>query len=83
MRTSPRALGIAWGLGKGKSTKTVLRAGFGVFYDRFGEGYILNAERLERNQPAAVHCPLTQLFPQHSARQHALRKLGYAHDLSN
>ena len=42
---APR-LGIAWGLGKGKSTKTVLRAGFGVFYDRFGESYILNAERL-------------------------------------
>lgn len=42
---APR-LGIAWGLGKGKSTKTVLRAGFGVFYDRFQESYILNAERL-------------------------------------
>ena len=41
---APR-LGIAWGLGKGKSTKTVLRAGFGVFYDRVGESYILNAER--------------------------------------
>jgi hypothetical protein len=42
---APR-LGIIWGLGKGKSTKTVLRAGYGVFYDRFGESYILNAERL-------------------------------------
>ena len=41
---APR-LGIAWGLGRGKSTKTVLRAGFGVFYDRFSEGYILNTER--------------------------------------
>ena len=41
---APR-LGIAWGLGKGKSTKTVLRAGFGVFYDRVTENYILNAER--------------------------------------
>jgi hypothetical protein len=42
---APR-VGIAWGLGRGKSTKTVLRAGFGVFYDRFGESYILNADRL-------------------------------------
>jgi hypothetical protein len=42
---APR-LGIAWGLGKGKSTKTVLRAGFGIFYDRVTENYILTAERL-------------------------------------
>jgi len=42
---APR-VGIVWGLGKGKSTKTVLRAGAGVFYDRFSQGYILNAERL-------------------------------------
>lgn len=41
---APR-LGIAWGLGRGKSTKTVLRTGYGIFYDRFGEGSILNAER--------------------------------------
>ena len=42
---APR-LGIAWGLGKGKSTKTVLRTGSGVFYDRFGQGLILNTNRL-------------------------------------
>jgi hypothetical protein len=42
---APR-VGIAWGLGKGKNVKTVLRAGFGVFYDRFGVNYILNADRL-------------------------------------
>jgi hypothetical protein len=42
---APR-FGFAWGLGKGKSTKTVLRAGYGIFYDRFGQGLILNAERL-------------------------------------
>ena len=41
---APR-IGIAWGLGKPKSTKTVLRAGYGIFYDRFGEGSILYAER--------------------------------------
>jgi uncharacterized membrane protein YgcG len=44
---APR-LGFAWGLGrhKGSSPKTVLRAGFGVFYDRFPINLILNAERL-------------------------------------
>jgi len=45
---APR-VGIAWGLGKTQGTrppKTVLRAGFGVFYDRFGLGQVLNAERL-------------------------------------
>ena len=42
---APR-IGIAWGIGRGKSTKTVLRAGAGMFYDRFGESLILNAQRL-------------------------------------
>jgi hypothetical protein len=41
---APR-IGLAWGLGRGKSTKSVLRAGFGVFYDRFSEGYVLNTLR--------------------------------------
>jgi len=44
---APR-LGFAWGLGgQGKKTpKVVLRAGFGVFYDRFQEEQILEAEHL-------------------------------------
>jgi hypothetical protein len=42
---APR-LGIAWGVGKSKTApKTVLRAGFGIFYDRFGAGQILQAAR--------------------------------------
>jgi Carboxypeptidase regulatory-like domain len=43
---APR-LGFAWGVG-GKSAppKFVLRGGFGIFYDRFQEGQILEAERL-------------------------------------
>jgi len=43
---APR-LGIAWGIG-GRSAppKVVLRGGFGIFYDRFQEGQILEAERL-------------------------------------
>lgn len=45
---APR-LGFAWGLGSsGKSgtPKTVIRAGFGLFYDRFLDEYVEDAERL-------------------------------------
>jgi hypothetical protein len=38
---------VAWGLGRSKTApKTVLRAGSGLFYDRFTENLILQAERL-------------------------------------
>lgn len=43
---APR-VGIAWGLGGGSGTpKTVLRAGFGMFYDRFSPGLVMQAQRL-------------------------------------
>jgi hypothetical protein len=44
---APR-LSFAWGVGRGNnpSPKTVLRAGWGMFYDRFQEQYILQADRL-------------------------------------
>ena len=44
---APR-LGFAWGIdGNGKkSPKTVLRAGFGIFYDRFTYDLVLQQERL-------------------------------------
>ena len=42
---APR-LSAAWGLGKGKTPKTVLRAGSGIFYDRFTDNLLLQAERL-------------------------------------
>jgi hypothetical protein len=43
---APR-VGFAWGLGGAKSApKTVLRAGFGMFYDRFSQGNILQSIRL-------------------------------------
>lgn len=43
---APR-IGIAWGLdanGKNKSPKTVLRAGYGIFYDRFGSDLVLQQQ---------------------------------------
>ena len=44
---APR-LAFAWGIdGGGKNAaKTVLRAGYGIFYDRFGEDLVLNTNRL-------------------------------------
>ena len=43
---APR-FGLAWGLGQGRSQapKMVLRAGWGIFYDRFSNDLILQAER--------------------------------------
>jgi hypothetical protein len=45
---APR-LSLAWGLGRANnpSPKTVLRAGFGIFYDRFTFNLIEQAERLD------------------------------------
>ena len=42
---------FAWGLGgaKNKQPKTVLRAGFGIFYDRFAYNLLLPTERLNPN----------------------------------
>ena len=43
---APR-FGIAWGIGpRGGTPKTVLRAGYGIFYDRFPQSLVLQADRL-------------------------------------
>ena len=42
---APR-VAFAWGLGKGPAPKTVVRAGWGMFYERFDEQYILQADLL-------------------------------------
>lgn len=57
---APR-IGFAWGLGGGKKgqPKTVLRTGFGIFYDRFAQNLVLQAERLNgvNQQQFIVHNP--------------------------
>ena len=47
---APR-LGFAWGLGHGPAPKTVLRAGFGMFYDRFSRGNVLDINRTNSTDP--------------------------------
>ena len=43
---APR-VGLAWGLAHGSNTpKTVIRAGWGLFYDRFEDQYLIQAEHL-------------------------------------
>jgi len=59
---APR-VGLAWGLGGGKSPKMVLRAGFGVFYDRFGQDYITNAARFNGTNQQQYVIPDPNFFP--------------------
>ncbi|HEX5424433.1 MAG TPA: carboxypeptidase regulatory-like domain-containing protein [Candidatus Acidoferrales bacterium] len=43
---APR-VGVAWGLAHGSNTpKTVIRAGWGIFYDRFEDQYVVQARHL-------------------------------------
>jgi hypothetical protein len=59
---APR-LGLAWGLGHSAKPSTVLRAGFGVFYDRFGQGPLLQVERLNGINQQQYIVPNPDFFP--------------------
>jgi Carboxypeptidase regulatory-like domain len=60
---APR-LGFAWGIGGGGKTppKTVLRAGFGIFFDRFQESYVLQEDRLSGANLAEYVVPSPDFF---------------------
>jgi len=61
---APR-LGFAWGIGGGgkSAPKTVLRAGFGIFYDRFNSSYVLEEDRLNGIRQAQFVFTNPQFFP--------------------
>jgi hypothetical protein len=61
---APR-VGFAWGLNphKNAAAKTVLRAGFGVFYDRFAESLLLQAQRLNGTNQQTYLVPSPTFFP--------------------
>ncbi|MBI4165021.1 MAG: TonB-dependent receptor [Acidobacteria bacterium] len=61
---APR-VSIAWGIDGGKSgqPKTVLRAGFGMFYDRFGRNLIMQAARLNGLNLEQFVVPLPDFYP--------------------
>ena len=61
---APR-VGIAWGLGGGKTRqpKTVIRSGFGIFYDRFSEDMTLQAIRLDGIRQQQFIIPFPNFFP--------------------
>jgi len=51
---APR-LGLAWGLGRGPNTRTVLRAGWGVFYEHLDDDHMMIAQRMNgQNQQTYI-----------------------------
>jgi Carboxypeptidase regulatory-like domain len=59
---APR-VGIAWGLGHGSKVKTVLRAGWGIFYERFDDDQMIVAARLNGQNQRTYLVTNPDFFP--------------------
>ena len=63
---APR-IGLAWGIGpsqgRGRNPKTVLRAGYGFFYDRFALANVLNTIRFNGVNDVAYTIPNPTFYP--------------------
>jgi hypothetical protein len=60
---APR-LAISWGLGRGQNPpKTVLRAGYGIFYDRIGQNLIMQTEELNGVSQQQIMVASPAFFP--------------------
>ncbi len=63
---APR-VGFAWGVGKPggqfRTPQTVIRGGWGIFYDRFGEELTLQANRLNGINQQQYLVPLPNFYP--------------------
>ncbi|MGO8791902.1 MAG: carboxypeptidase regulatory-like domain-containing protein [Terriglobia bacterium] len=59
---APR-VGLAWALGHGNSAKTVIRTGFGIFYDRFQETQIIEATHLNGENQTQYVVTNPDFFP--------------------
>lgn len=60
---APR-LGFSWGLGHGQHVKTVLRAGIGLFYERFDDDQMIQAARLNGINQLSYLVQNPLFFPQ-------------------